>query len=68
MSLRSLIRPYHNSALLALSYPTPYVKHWNTGLIKFLKGDIGCYVQSLLTPRLPVPLADAVPLLLPLPI
>jgi len=30
----SLIRPNHSSALLALSYPTPYVKHWNTGLIK----------------------------------
>jgi len=35
VSSRSLIRPYHSSALLALSYPTPYVKHQNTGLIKF---------------------------------
>jgi len=35
VSLRSLIRPNHSSALLALSYPTPYVKHRNTGLIKF---------------------------------
>jgi hypothetical protein len=31
----SLIRPNHSSAMLALSYPTPYVKHRNTGLIKF---------------------------------
>jgi len=31
----SLIRPNHSSALLALSCPTPYVKHWNNGLIKF---------------------------------
>jgi hypothetical protein len=35
MSPRSLIRPYHSLALLALSCPTPYVKHWNIGLIKF---------------------------------
>ncbi|CAM6009400.1 unnamed protein product [Sphagnum balticum] len=35
MSPRSLIRPYHSSTLLALSYPTPYVKHRNTDLIKF---------------------------------
>jgi hypothetical protein len=60
----SLIRPNHNSALLALSCPTPYVKHRNTGLIKFWKGDAGCCVQSLLTPRLLVTLAVAVPLLL----
>ncbi len=32
---RSFIRPNHSSALLALSCPTPYVKHWNNGLIKF---------------------------------
>jgi len=31
----SLIRPNHSSAMLALSCPTPYVKHWNSGLIKF---------------------------------
>jgi hypothetical protein len=31
----SLIRPNHSSALLALSCPTPYVKHRNNGLIKF---------------------------------
>jgi len=31
----SLIRPNHSSAMLALSYPTPYVKHRNSGLIKF---------------------------------
>jgi len=31
----SLIRPNHSSAMLALSYPTPYVKHRNTGFIKF---------------------------------
>jgi hypothetical protein len=31
----SLIRLNHSSALLALSCPTPYVKHQNTGLIKF---------------------------------
>jgi len=31
----SLIRPNHSSALLALSCPTPYVKHQNIGLIKF---------------------------------
>jgi hypothetical protein len=35
VSLGSLIRPNHSSALLALSCPTPYVKHRNTGLIKF---------------------------------
>jgi hypothetical protein len=35
MSPGSLIRPNHSSALLALSYPTLYVKHRNTGLIKF---------------------------------
>jgi len=35
MSSGSLIRPNHSSALLALNYPTPYVKHRNTGLIKF---------------------------------
>jgi len=35
VSPRSLIRPYHSSALLALNCPTPYVKHRNTGLIKF---------------------------------
>jgi hypothetical protein len=35
MSPGSLIRPNHSSALLALSCPTPYVKHWNTSLIKF---------------------------------
>jgi len=31
----SLIRPNHSSAMLALSCPTPYVKHRNSGLIKF---------------------------------
>jgi hypothetical protein len=31
----SLIKPNHSSALLALSCPTPYVKHRNNGLIKF---------------------------------
>jgi len=31
----SLIRPNHSSALLAFSCSTPYVKHRNTGLIKF---------------------------------
>jgi hypothetical protein len=31
----SFIRPNHSSALLALNCPTPYVKHRNTGLIKF---------------------------------
>jgi len=31
----SLIRLNHSSALLALSCPTPYVKHRNIGLIKF---------------------------------
>jgi len=31
----SLIRPNQSSALLALSCPTPYVKHRNTGLVKF---------------------------------
>ncbi len=35
VSLGNLIRPNHRSALLALSCPTPYVKHRNTGLIKF---------------------------------
>jgi hypothetical protein len=35
MSLGSLIRPNHSSALLALSYPTLYVKHRNIGFIKF---------------------------------
>jgi hypothetical protein len=35
MSPGSLIRPNHSSALLALSCPTPYVKHRNIGLIKF---------------------------------
>jgi hypothetical protein len=35
VSPRSLIRPNHNSAMLALSCPTPYVKHQNTSLIKF---------------------------------
>jgi hypothetical protein len=35
VSPRSLIRPNHSSALLALNCPTPYVKHRNTGLIKF---------------------------------
>jgi tRNA 2-selenouridine synthase SelU len=35
VSPRSLIKPYHSSALLALNCPTPYVKHWNTSLIKF---------------------------------
>jgi len=35
MSPGSLIGPYHSSALLALSCPTPYVKHRNTGFIKF---------------------------------
>jgi len=35
MSPRSLIRPNHSLALLAFSCPTPYVKHRNTGLIKF---------------------------------
>jgi hypothetical protein len=64
VSLGNLIRPNHSLALLALSCPTPYVKHWNIGLIKFWKGDASCYVQILLTPRLPVPLAVAVPLLL----
>ncbi len=62
----SLIRPNHSSALLALSCPTPYVKHRNTGLIKFWKGDVGCCVQNLLTLRLLVPFAVAVPLLLAL--
>ncbi len=62
----SLIRPNHSSALLALSCPTPYVKHRNTCLIKFWKGDAGCCVQILLTPCLPMPLAIAVPLLLAL--
>jgi hypothetical protein len=31
----SLIKPNHSSAMLALNYLTPYVKHRNTGLIKF---------------------------------
>jgi hypothetical protein len=31
----SLIRPNHSSTLLALSCPTPYIKHQNIGLIKF---------------------------------
>jgi len=31
----NLIRPNHSSAVLALNYPTPYVKHQNIGLIKF---------------------------------
>jgi len=31
----SLIRPNHSLVMLALSCPTPYVKHRNTGLIKF---------------------------------
>jgi len=35
MSLGSLIRPNHSSAMLAPSCPTPYVKHRNTGLVKF---------------------------------
>jgi hypothetical protein len=35
VSPRSFIRPYRSSALLALSCLTPYVKHRNTGLIKF---------------------------------
>jgi hypothetical protein len=35
MSPGSLIKPNHSSALLALSCPTLYVKHRNTGLIKF---------------------------------
>jgi len=35
VSLGSLIRPNHSSALMALNCPTPYVKHRNTGLIKF---------------------------------
>jgi len=35
VSPRSLIKPNHSSAMLALSCPTPYVKHRNTGLIKF---------------------------------
>jgi len=30
-----LIRPNHSSAMLALNCPTPYVKHRNSGLIKF---------------------------------
>jgi len=32
---RNLIKPNHSSAMLALSCPTPYVKHRNNGLIKF---------------------------------
>ncbi len=63
---RSLIRPNHSLAQLALNCPTPYVKHRNTSLIKFWKGDAGCYVQSLLTPHLLVLFAIAVPLLLAL--
>jgi len=35
VSLGSLIRPNHNSAMLALSCPYPYVKHQNSGFIKF---------------------------------
>jgi len=35
VSSGNLIRPNHSSVMLALSYPTPYVKHRNTGLIKF---------------------------------
>jgi len=35
VSSGSLIRPNHSSAMLTFSYPTPYVKHRNTGLIKF---------------------------------
>jgi len=35
VSPRSLMRPYHSLAQLALNCPTPYVKHRNTGLIKF---------------------------------
>ncbi len=61
-----LIRPNHSLALLALSCPTPYVKHRNTGLIKFWKGDVGCCVQVLLTPCLSVPPAVAVSLMLAL--
>jgi hypothetical protein len=60
----SLIRPNHSLALLALSCHTPYVKHRNIGLIKFWKRDVGCCVQILLTPRLSVSFAVAVPLLL----
>ncbi len=81
VSSGSLTRPNHSSAMLALNCPTPYVKHRNTSLIKFWKGDTGCCVQILLTPRLRVLLvllvcqpgtslgmllAIAVPLLLPL--
>jgi len=35
VSLGSLIMPNHTSAMLALSYPTPYVKHQNISFIKF---------------------------------
>jgi hypothetical protein len=35
VSLGSLIRPNHSSAMLAFSCPTPYVKHRNIALIKF---------------------------------
>ncbi len=35
MSSGNLIKPNHSSALLALTCPTPYVKHRNTSLIKF---------------------------------
>jgi hypothetical protein len=35
VSLGSLIKPNHSLAMLALSCPTPYVKHRNSGLIKF---------------------------------
>jgi hypothetical protein len=79
VSSGSLNRPNHSSTLLALNCPTPYVKHRNTSLIKFWKGDAGCCVQILLTPRLSMPLlvcqpgtglrlllAVVAPLLLPL--
>ncbi len=64
VSSGSLIKPNHSSALLALSCPTPYVKHRNTGLIKFRKGDASRCVQSLLTPRMLLLLAVVVPLVL----
>jgi len=35
VSLGSLIKPNHSLAMLAFNCPPPYVKHRNTGLIKF---------------------------------
>ncbi len=58
----SLITLNHSSALLALRCPTPYVKHRNTSLIKFWKGDIGCCVQILLTPHLTTSCCCSLPL------